>query len=274
MKLLSISGGATDIPVLAGCAISLLKSYKADAFAGVSSGAILAFALGANKHKEVEELVKNFSHNDIFGISPFGAKGGVSFAAAMRVVLGKPSLGTMDNLRKTLKKVVSKADFAAIQSNIYVGAVDIHAGHQKLFLLNEMSYTEAIDAVVASASIPLIAEPVNIYGDYYLDGGILDHNIANKLIENINFDAVRTIYVRDAETVLDKLSFFSILKKIAALGIKEISISDQKIEAEICARKNIDYKCYNLKGVMESLFDTNSDRLLKGWCYGYAEGSR
>jgi predicted acylesterase/phospholipase RssA len=269
-KLPSISGGATDIANLAGCAIGIMRSYKPDVFAGVSSGAILALPLALGKFDETETFVKRFTHKDIFGTSPFGNNGGVSFAAAKRLFLGKKSLANMDGLRNSLRKIVTKKDFDKLQYNVFVAAVNYNTGKQTVFNLKEMPYETAIEAVIASSSIPIIAEPVEIFGDLFYDGGVVDHNVANRLIETFNFSHVRTIYVRDADKNWEKTTLFSVLARTLSIAVREISVSDQKIEKEICVKKGIDYRSYNLESLMTSLFDVNHTRLIQSFVAGFA----
>ena len=273
-KLLSISGGATEIANLAGCAIGIMRGYNPDIFAGVSAGAILALPLALGKLHLIESLVKDFSLDDIFDKDPFGRNGGVSLNGALRVVSGRPSLGSMAALADTLSSVVSEKEFKTLKKEVYVAATNYSKGEQTVFKLNDLDYSTAINAIVASASIPIITEPVRIGGDLFFDGGILDHNIANKVLtDRAGITHARTIYVRDPQSDWRITNIFSVIKKTISLMTKEISVSDETIERKICKEKGIDYRTYILESQMKSLFDTDPDRLLSSFLYGYSRST-
>ena len=271
MKIhLSISGGATDIVTLAGCIMSLLeKGFSPNSFSGVSAGAILSLPLALRKYAQIESLVKNFSLDTIFDKKPIGNKGGLSAGAITRVAFGKKSFGTYGNLRKTLMSVVSKDDFAKLDCDIFIGVTNFTNGNSEIHNIRYCSYEDAIDFIIASASIPLFSEPVKIKGSEYFDGGIRDHCIANKLLDQYSFDELVTIYVRDAvKKDFDCSDIIKIAERTIQIRSSEISLSDQRIESEICHRKGIKYQTFNLVGQMESYFDCDKERIMKGWRHG------
>ena len=271
---LSISGGATDIVTLAGCAISILeKGFEPNSFSGVSAGAILSLPLALRKYTEIENLVKNFSLDTIFDKKPIGKKGGVSIQAISRVAMGAKSFGTYGNLRKTLMSVVSKDDFNKLEHDVFVGVTNFTNGKSEVHNLMNYSYEDAISFIIASASIPLFSEPVKIQGSEYFDGGIRDHCIANKLLDQYgDINELVTIYVRDPLNEFVCSDILALAERTIQIRSSEISLSDQTIEKLICTERGIKYQTFNLTGQMKSFFDTDKDRILAGWRHGREAG--
>jgi len=274
---LSISGGATDIVTLAGCVFSILeKGFEPNSFSGVSAGAILSLPLALKKYNQIENLVRNFTLDTIFDKKPVGKKGGVSAGAIARVAFGANSFGTYENLRKTLTSVVSKDDFAKLDCDVFVGVTNYTNGNSEIHNIRNYSYEDAISFVIASASIPIFAPPVFIKGSEYFDGGIRDHCIANKLLDQYDFEELVTIYVRDTLNKSQKPfvcnDILSIAERTIQIRSSEISLSDQRIESEICHRKGIKYQTFNLVGQMDSYFDCDKANNLKGWQHGKEVG--
>ena len=70
-------------------------------------------------------------------------------------------------LSDLLKKHVGKDDFSALKIPLYVTAININTARLEVF--HEGSLYEK---VIASASVPLMFEPVSIKNQLYLDGGL------------------------------------------------------------------------------------------------------
>jgi NTE family protein len=75
-----------------------------------------------------------------------------------------------NNLEKALLKYFPVDSFSVLTMPLYVGAVNINTGVTDFF-----SSGELIRPLIASASIPLIFPAVDINGNQYLDGGLLNN---------------------------------------------------------------------------------------------------
>jgi NTE family protein len=120
---------------------------------GTSAGAIVGalYACGY-KPDHIFELVKNLS---IF--------------KSVRPAFAWTGLLTMDGLKELLLKSIPD-DFAKLKIPLTVAATDIRKGQIRYF-----SEGELIPAIVSSCSIPAIFNPVNMDGNLYVDGGLLDN---------------------------------------------------------------------------------------------------
>jgi len=167
-KSLSISGGSTKIPMLAGAAITLLKDkgYKPSYIVGTSSGGILALALALGKYDEVEELVKNFTLDTVFDKKPVNEKGKITLNGKLRILAGKESLGTQNAVIDAIKKIVTKEDYANYLKLdfpiVYIGVVEFRTGRRFYINLKEQTYEKYLRFVLATGSIPGFVEGVRI----------------------------------------------------------------------------------------------------------------
>ncbi len=155
---------------------------KIDCIAGTSIGAMNALLVmslnDANKISEIWQLAQ--SNNPIRQKS-------------FRIKQDKEGLYSLEVLKDIFEKYIdvkkvknSKIDTFVVASKIIDTkkiASQIRTGnHEKtVFHLNEMDH--CFDAVIASASIPLFFGTTYINGEAYVDGGLVDNNPIDILIE-------------------------------------------------------------------------------------------
>ncbi len=138
---------------------------KVSAISGVSAGAVIGalYAAGISPEKILEELKEQ---------SYFGIKD---------LLWMKNGLFTMASLRKRLAELIGNDDFGHLKIPLFINATDILTGTGVTF-----SEGPLFDAVLGSASVPVVFEPV-VYKDYrLLDGGILNNLPIEPLLEHCN----------------------------------------------------------------------------------------
>ena len=125
-----------------------------DFISGTSAGSIIG-ALYAAGHKpdHIFELVKNLS---IF--------------KSVRPAFAWTGLLTLDGLKELLLKNIPENKFESLKIPLTVAATDLRNGRLHYFTSGELS-----TAIVASSSIPAIFNPVQLNGNLYVDGGLLDN---------------------------------------------------------------------------------------------------
>jgi NTE family protein len=96
----------------------------------------------------------------------------------MRPALPREGLLQIGGIIKILKSCLRAKKFEELKIPLYVTATDLNNGRAEYF-----SSGILIDPVIASASIPVLFQPVMINDVYYVDGGVLD-NLPVKPIEN------------------------------------------------------------------------------------------
>jgi NTE family protein len=125
-----------------------------DVISGTSAGA-LAGVLYADGYspKEILSLLNSGSRLDF-----------------MRPTLPREGLLQISGVMKILKSNLRASTFEELKTPLFVTATDINNGKAVYF-----SKGELLDPVIASASIPVLFQPVIINKTYYVDGGVLDN---------------------------------------------------------------------------------------------------
>jgi NTE family protein len=131
------------------------KGIYPEIVSGVSAGAIVG-ALYADGHTP-EEILEIFSRND-------------SFFKYVKFTVPRKSLFKAEGLRQNLSAHLEGKSFDDLQKPLYVAATNINTGKITYFQKGSV-----LDAVLASAAIPVLFDPVEIDGDLYVDGGVLDN---------------------------------------------------------------------------------------------------
>lgn len=278
MRALSISGGSTKIAALAGAANTVCNKhqYNPDVITGISAGALLSVPLAMGMYSKIEELTTSFTLCDIFNIPPVNSKGDISFVGKFRAVVGKQSLGTQDALRKTLSKLVTQENFDEYKhgpyAQCYIGAVEYKTGARKYYNIKECSYNEYLDVAMASSSIPVFVESVEIDRGFWFDGGVRDHIGSAWLLEHEKAITKNvSIYSRPKDfDITDKQwepkNIVEVLTRTLEIMNMEISKNDQRNEDSLAVDNNID----NTQIFMPHVLSTNlgyevSPELLKRW---------
>jgi NTE family protein len=96
----------------------------------------------------------------------------------MRPAMPREGLLQISGISKILKANLRAKTFGELKIPLFVTATDINNGKPVYF-----SEGELIDPVIASASIPVLFQPVKINDISYVDGGVLD-NLPVHPIEN------------------------------------------------------------------------------------------
>jgi len=125
-----------------------------DVVSGVSSGAIVgAFIASGKKPDEIMALMKDNKFLDY-----------------AKVRLPITGFFTLDKFEENIEKQLSASDFSDLKLPFYVAVSNLYNG--KVEYINEGAL---IPALQASCSIPILFAPVEINGQLYVDGGLLDN---------------------------------------------------------------------------------------------------
>ena len=68
--------------------------------------------------------------------------------------------------------------------NLFVSSTNINKNVNKIFCIDDTPNVSIFDAVASSMAIPFLAYPIEIDGEYYIDGGLTD-NFPIKIFKNI-----------------------------------------------------------------------------------------
>ena len=282
MKIFNISGGATKVGGLFAKSERIIKEfgYKPDVISGISSGALLALPIALGKWDELKALVTNITLDHIFDNYPVNKKGKITLKSIWRLLIGKPSLGTQNNLRKTLSSLITEEDFNEYidgeYSKVFIGVTNFNTGEFELVDVQDLYYEQYLDYVIASASIPFAVEGVEINGDIYFDGGVLHHVCSTEVIRKYKSKITHciTVFSRPRNMNLsyelfDQIDITQVAKQYENISTAYASLTDQIVEKELCTQykiKNIQVFC---PSVLKSLFDVDPERLKELYLKSY-----
>ncbi|MDX1477747.1 MAG: patatin-like phospholipase family protein [Saprospiraceae bacterium] len=152
---IALSGGGTRGMVHVGALQALAEhDIHPDVIAGTSAGSVVGalYAYGYEPHE-----IKGFAHHrNLIRIFAFKI----------------PNKGFVRHsfLQKQLRRYLPQNDFHVLKKPFYVTVANLNSGKPE-------SWSEGplIDLIVASCSIPILFEPVEIGGQLYVDGGLLQN---------------------------------------------------------------------------------------------------
>jgi predicted acylesterase/phospholipase RssA len=274
LNLISFSGASTKIVGEFSSSHHLITQvgYKPDIITGISAGALLCVPVALGKWGQLKKLMDTFNLKTIFDKMPVRSNGKVHPTAVWRAVKGREGLGTMGNLEKTLRQLISPKEFNHYQKNdkyavCIIMAYDIIKCRRVYVNLKECTYNDYIKFTLASASIPVMAEPIEIHGMQLVDGGLVDHNIGAWAMDNLSVKNSISIYSRPEngakieEKKADNL--LDVVERVLAVTLRETSANDEWQERAIAEREKMNWKAIYLPSTLKSTYDTDRRRLMQ-----------
>jgi len=288
MQHLGISGGGTKITGLYGAAKELIQGhgYAPKVISGISAGAILSLPIALKKWTAIDRILDHLTLKTFFSHPPVKANGKLTLGAYWRLIRGKHYLGQQSALRDQLAAVISQEEYyhwcdrAGTQlPAVIVGTVDRRTGARHYWDLRFYHYDAALDFICASAAIPVFTKGVFHHHMHLYDGGLRDHNPSAWVLEHSHWaDAITehvSIYSRPKDYRLqDKpiqpSNALAVLQDYIDITNVEISKMDERMEVMLCEQKGIKYRQYFLPSIMESVYDTDPERLKALYAAGVA----
>lgn len=185
MRALAISGGGCKGAFAGGVAQYLINDLNRDyqIFIGTSTGSLLAPFLSIGAIDKIKEAYLNVSQKDIYNVCPFNIKkhadGSIKtsinhFNTVKMFLKGKKTFGEHENLRKTIKRILSVEDFEkAKKSNnkVIVTVSNLSRNIVEYKYLRDCSYEDFIDWMWLSSSFVPFMSLGEKNGFEYADGG-------------------------------------------------------------------------------------------------------
>lgn len=287
--MLNLSGASTKIAGLAGVSdyIYNVLGYRPTDITGISAGSLLSIPIAMRKWDVIREMTQTFNLDDVFDKKPINKKNKISCNAILRAITSKSSLGTQNNLYKTLAKIITKEDFTRFQDgdypNVWIGSIDFITGGRYIVNLKDKqySYEDYLKLVNASASIPLAVEAV-YYKDMILyDGGVRNHILSSWALNNIKgITESISVFSRpeDYSSILDRNwkdnNLMSVFERYTDINIIEISKRDEKEEIlKLMLMENVDgIKIKNkqifIPSIIKEMYDADPAKLRKLYAVG------
>ncbi len=152
---LVLSGGAARGMAHLGVVKALYENdIRPDCISGTSAGSIAGAFLADGW--DPEEMLEIFLEKKIYEF--------------LGLTFGKMGLLKMPGIKGVLKKHLKAKSFKDLEVSLYVACTNLNSGEIEYF--NE---GDLVEKVLASASIPVLFNPVRMNGSLYADGGILDN---------------------------------------------------------------------------------------------------
>ncbi|MGI9552258.1 MAG: patatin-like phospholipase family protein [Aurantibacter sp.] len=148
--------------------IKALNEYDihAKAVSGTSVGALVG-ALYANG-SSIQQMLAFFRETPLLKYNFF--------------TFVKPGLMDTEKYHQLFKKHFIKDSFEALQKKLYVTATNLQDGNEALFSTGELVRT-----LLASAALPPVFSPVELNGQLYADGGIMNNFPIEPLTKECDF---------------------------------------------------------------------------------------
>jgi len=94
-----------------------------------------------------------------------------------------PGLFRGDTLREYLERILPPAGWEAILTRFQVNAVELGSGRTEWFGIGARTDVSLVEAVYATAALPLFYPPISLPGGMYVDGGVDDSLPIRRAIE-------------------------------------------------------------------------------------------
>jgi NTE family protein len=166
-----LSGGANRGALEVGVLLALLEhDIQPQILVGTSVGAINAALLAINPTREGARQLEKIWHKASEKL--FVRRDYIS--AMWRLVTGKSSLYDSNKLRELLESFFPEdiRQFSDIKAaELYITAVDLNSGELYVFGIDPSQ--SILDAIMASAALPILLIPWKYEGRQYVDGGVV-----------------------------------------------------------------------------------------------------
>jgi NTE family protein len=133
-----------------------------DIISGTSAGALIGAFYSAGY--STDAIIKITKKTDFFSIK--------------HILFGKAGILNMNAFESLIEEHIPGNDFSSLKKSLFVAATDIVNGETVYFSSGTLS-----KAVMASACIPMVYEPIKHNDTYFLDGGLMD-NFPVEIIRN------------------------------------------------------------------------------------------
>lgn len=227
-----LSGGGARGAIHLGVLQALYEhKIKIDAISGTSIGAIIGslYCVGV-KPFEIKELMKSKSFRELFHFTwhRFG-------------------LLDMSKLKKILNEFIGKDSFESLKIPLHICVSNIDTGKYELFSKDKLFHK-----IAASASIPIVFEPIKIGNSYYVDGGLFNNLPVEPFVGK--YRNILGIHVNNYKNNEDQ-SISAVAERVVNLVIKQnVTPNMEKCDYIINPYVDKKYSTLDFKNI-EKLYD-------------------
>lgn len=152
----------------------LEQSILPDLIVGTSVGALNGAAVAAeptlDSVKQLEDIWTTLNDNEVFS--------GSVFSGAANLMRTRTSIHTNEPLRRMLEDLLPATTFEELKIPFQCVAASIEKAAEHWFFEGPL-----VDAILASSAVPGILPPVELAGEHFLDGGIVNSIPIGRAVE-------------------------------------------------------------------------------------------
>ncbi len=201
-------GGAKGIAHLGVLKALEDRGVQIGRLSGVSAGAIMG-AMYADGNRP-EDLCEYFKQCDLFSmLSPVN-------------MMKTGGFSKMDKFRRFISKKITSKNFEDLKIPLTINATELNAGCNVYF-----SSGPLLDCIIASASVPICFNPVEINGKQFVDGGFFC-NMPASILRKQGCDLVIGIHVNPITYVEKSKSLIDVSERVFHLAVNGNTIEQKK----------------------------------------------
>lgn len=280
-----ISGGGSKGAFAGGVAKYLIsdKQQDYDIIIGTSTGSLMVVHLALEKLDELQRIYGNIKQRSIFSNNPFFIKkvDGVQVIGIKHIntlwnfINGRKTFGESKNLRKFIKKNISKKDFNTVKNSkkdVIVTVSNLTENRVEYKSINDNNYQDFCDWIWGSCNYVPFMSLLNKNNCEYADGGFGALVPINEAIKR-GATQVDVIILETETEHLSRLPSknpFSLLSTVFEFMLDQIekqNVSIGKLEAK---HKNVKLNLFYTPTVLTTnslIF--NKKKMAKWWIQGY-----
>ena len=279
-RTLIISGGGARGSWGAGFAKGLVESGKEyECVGGTSAGALIMSSVILNQFESLEMLFNTITNKDVYNVNPIRSNGKIRvFKSILRALFGYSSIGESKNLRKLIEKTFTEKDYKNIlqqKKTLFCVTTNLNTSKKFIKSTNSSSYTDMLDWIWASASVPVLMKPVQKDGQSWADGGLTDNvPIEGALVNSSKIIDVIVLFPQEPTLWESSKKLTNIAGRTFNI-ILNTSSKDDIIIGELLAELaegtelNIYYMPEEDANFLSNIFSFDNKFLSKGFSRGY-----
>lgn len=240
-NILLLSGGGAYGAFEAGVISRLVENgTRWDYLTGVSAGSINSYFLSSLGYPENLTTILQTSWSDIKSSSVY----------KIVPIDWLKSLASNEPLRNTLFAKSAELGLTNLKIPMYLGTVSLNDGIFHQWFLSENKSTSIIDLIMASSNVPIIFEPYQYNGDYWVDGGLLQNIIVEEPIircfekgdYDINIDMITVnnqVGSIPSSQIKDWFLWDYVIRTLSLLyqNMGDVELNCEKVQTDIYARR-------------------------------------
>lgn len=286
MKLaLFYSGGGTKGIVQRGFSDEMSTTkVKPYVVGGVSIGAANAAIEAMGRQTQATKVFLNISDKVLWGPRRYKPQNIAGIYRGLSSIFKKrnPYLGIMHGYEKNLRRIIDPVTFQKYKSDpnspdCYVMAARSD-GTPSTWNIKLESYNMAIKMIMASGSIPLTTPPVEVYGQYFWDGGLISHSPGEHILpileqKGTRPDTVATVFTRPGDAVMSQKDLTQVglpeaFMQMIAIYNKNTTLEDEEDEREFCSKFGVDYYPVYTPYFSNGFYDVTKETAKRGYEIG------